>query len=478
MLESFKSVGTGTTFVRNGITFTNSGTIQVQNGTLSFGAGATQAAGQIVLEGGTITASLLNIQSGVLTGSGTVTGAVQNAGEVRPGGLGAGRLIVSGNYNQLANGILRIDLGGVTPESQYDQLVVGGIATIAGTLEVNLIGGFLPPNASSFDALTFGSRTGDFSVVNGLTLPNGLVLNRTFAATKMTLTAAQPLMANALPIANTSEVISQHDLESAYGDAVRDWVDSGLSHELVDKLKSVQLVISDLPDRTLATAVGLTIIVDRNAAGHGWFIDLTPDLNDEYSLKVNDNTLRAANGTSAGNGMDLLTVLLHEQAHILGHEHEDNEDTSLMFATLASGTRYLLDSLMVNGLAGTTVMESVSSNSAGRSSFAASLIDLSLSPRASSPLVATGPFAIHERNVAAPNSFGIPIRNDDLYKNAAGTLISDQRGTGRIEKSRFEVVTDSVDDFFEHLASEDFTKSVQEYDLMAKLRDRYFDCDY
>ena len=201
-------------------------------------------------------------------------------------------------------------------------------------------------------------------------------------------------------------------------------------------------------------------------------------MNDEFSLKVNDNTLRAMNGTIAGKGMDLLTVLLHEQAHILGFEHKDNEDTSLMFATLTSGIRYLLDGSIVDMLAGTKVTEAVIFSS--RSSIATPRIDLSLDHRASSQpvTVATWPLAISERNGDPLHLLDIPVRKDDLYQYALGSPINDEQRTRGFEPSKSVATPDSVDGFFEQLASEDFTKGVQEYDLMAKLADRYFDGDH
>ena len=48
-------------------------------------------------------------------------------------------------------------------------LVVGGEATLDGTLEVSLIDGFQPASGDSFDILELGSITGDF---NDIVLPN------------------------------------------------------------------------------------------------------------------------------------------------------------------------------------------------------------------------------------------------------------------------------------------------------------------
>ncbi len=72
-----KSAGTGLS--RFFTAMNNTGTVQVQSGTLAFGSGgATQTAGETVLDGGAITSTgPLNIQGGVLAGSGSFTGPLE-----------------------------------------------------------------------------------------------------------------------------------------------------------------------------------------------------------------------------------------------------------------------------------------------------------------------------------------------------------------------------------------------------------------
>src|SRR5207244_1504320 len=50
-----------------------------------------------------------------------------------------------------------------------DQLRISGLATLAGTLNVNLINSFTPSAGNTFPLLTFGSRSGTFGTINGLT---------------------------------------------------------------------------------------------------------------------------------------------------------------------------------------------------------------------------------------------------------------------------------------------------------------------
>ena len=80
----------------------------------------------------------------------------------------------------------------------------------------------------------------------------------------------------------------------------------------------------------LATTIGRIILVDADAAGHGWFVDETPDDDSEFvdvdeASPVNDH-------------IDLQTVLLHELGHVLELSHDGSG--GLMDGTLATETRH------------------------------------------------------------------------------------------------------------------------------------------
>jgi fibronectin-binding autotransporter adhesin len=112
-----------------------------------------------------------------LQGTGFVGGPVLNNGSVAPG-ASAGILTIQNSYTQSANGKLDIEIGGLTPGTQYDRLVVTSNLALAGTLEVSLTGSFTPLAIDSFSISSAGGGiSGAFAnVANGqrLTTIDGL----------------------------------------------------------------------------------------------------------------------------------------------------------------------------------------------------------------------------------------------------------------------------------------------------------------
>jgi hypothetical protein len=94
---------------------------------------------------------------------------------------------VSGGFEQSSSGTLGIELGGPTAVSQYNQIQIAGTATLAGTLNVSLTNNFQPQDGSSFQIMTFGASSGNFSAINGLNLGNGQILSPVLSATSLTL---------------------------------------------------------------------------------------------------------------------------------------------------------------------------------------------------------------------------------------------------------------------------------------------------
>ena len=96
--------------------------------------------------------------------------------------------------------------------------------------------------------------------------------------------------------------------------------------------------IGDLPGLALGHTIGNEIMLDVDAAGHGWFIDVSPLSSAEFKLGL-DYTLRAGATSAAFERMDLLTVVMHEIGHVLGFEHEDAGQHPVMSESLQAGER-------------------------------------------------------------------------------------------------------------------------------------------
>jgi hypothetical protein len=130
----------------------------------------------------------------------------------------------------------------------------------------------------------------------------------------------------------------------------------GLDDDVLSGVEAAQVLVADLPGTLLGLADGAQqrIILDVNAAGHGWFVDATPDEDAEFSSSLGGGTLEASEGSAAQGRMDLLTTVAHELAHLAGREDVDAQlhPHDLLADNLEPGRRRLrvLDSLFTEGL--------------------------------------------------------------------------------------------------------------------------------
>jgi MYXO-CTERM domain-containing protein len=160
----------------------NQGTLNVNSsGNVTVGSTLrTWGLGTINLTSGKLKTGTLNIAQGTFSQTGgqlvatTVTGNLNRAGgTLTPGDTAAAGLTsISSSYTQQGGATLTMELGG-TSTSQFDRVAIGGSVTLAGTLNVTLINGFMPMWGNSFQLLTAVSgRTGTFATVNLPTLTN------------------------------------------------------------------------------------------------------------------------------------------------------------------------------------------------------------------------------------------------------------------------------------------------------------------
>jgi hypothetical protein len=188
-------INTGTLTVRSlraiiidgGDDFANSGTVNLVNfGSIVVTGNYIQTNGVTELTNGLLTAALVDLEGGVLAGTGVINAGVLNNAEVDVGRSGSpGVLTIVGDYSQTSGGVLVIEIGGPNAGTDFDQLNITGQATLGGTLTVNLINGFVPKSGDSFQIMTFGSESGVFATIDGA----GPLFTPSFDPTDVTLVA-------------------------------------------------------------------------------------------------------------------------------------------------------------------------------------------------------------------------------------------------------------------------------------------------
>ena len=160
------------------------GTTALQRGQASFPNGCVVQGGTLQFDGGSAEGNVYQVGMAAsrLCGTGAISGYVyQDYGTVAPG-HSPGALAVGGRYEQGANAALEIELGGKTPGTGYDQLHVGGNASLKGTLNVELYDGYVPAAGQRFDVVRSVSVSNAFKATNLPALAPGtdwLLLYRT-----------------------------------------------------------------------------------------------------------------------------------------------------------------------------------------------------------------------------------------------------------------------------------------------------------
>ncbi len=192
-MSQLNDVGGAINLTSSDVVLSQSGAGSFTNrGTLNVGAGRI-----FVISGGTF----LNDVAGTLRGSGTISSTgpdITNAGTISPG-ASPGKLTFSGKVVQSATGRVRIELSGTQPFTDYDVLQCTGQAVLGGTLEVVLLGGFVPPAGTPFAVLKYGTRTGTFSSYQGLALGGSLQFAPTYTDTAMILSTGPLAITSVTP---------------------------------------------------------------------------------------------------------------------------------------------------------------------------------------------------------------------------------------------------------------------------------------
>jgi RHS repeat-associated protein len=237
-----KTAGTGTSTLTIDGTITNTGTIDAASGTLDLEAttvaevsGGTLSAGTwkatgggslafpqgtaITTNGGSVTlggagASIpavagLSANSGSLTVTGgatfATTGNLGNTGTLVVGP--SSTVTVKGTYTQGSAATLDVQLGGAPAAAAFGTLATTGAATLNGTLQADLVDGYVPTAGDTFPVLTFASTTGAFATFD---LPTEFVTRS--ANTGLSLLAATSGTGGGTGTGGGGTVVSSADL--------------------------------------------------------------------------------------------------------------------------------------------------------------------------------------------------------------------------------------------------------------------------
>jgi autotransporter-associated beta strand protein len=196
--------GNGTLIVGNGLS--NNGTMNF-SGSANVAGDAINAVGaKIISSGGGPTtffddvanqgeirtsAGSFTVFFGSVSGTGSYAGpgTVNFEGDLKPGNSPAD-VQFAGDVVLGTDATLQIEIGGITPGTQYDRLTIAGSASLDGALDVSLINGFTPNGGQQFTILTAGN------IVN-----NGLVLGGSGASSFSLLVNSTSVILQAIGLA-------------------------------------------------------------------------------------------------------------------------------------------------------------------------------------------------------------------------------------------------------------------------------------
>ncbi|MDF2377692.1 MAG: Ig-like domain-containing protein, partial [Verrucomicrobiales bacterium] len=145
---------------------------------------------------------------------------------------------------------------------------------------------------------------------------------------------------------------TEEDLERLASEAVARWEATGLTQEQMEALERIRYSVTDLEGSVIGATEDDLIVLDIDAAGFDWFVDDTEWLDEEF-VEI-DGILKAASGEDmdglALEGIDLLSVIMHEQGHILGLlDQRAYGDGGIMDGLFDEGERRIITSGVADG---------------------------------------------------------------------------------------------------------------------------------
>ena len=195
--EVLKTTGPGGVTTFDLPVLNQGGSVAFASSSVSFPHGFVQSDGLFYLRRGILSSpSSIVLNGGVLEGSGEIQGPLENNAVVdlfaqgEPGDPGVPGVLVVDDYTQSPLGMLVIT---TYPDLSSEQLVVKGVANLAGTLElVDHIGGFSTQGPSPFTIVTYQSHEGEFANVNRLIAWSDVPASVAYTLSSVIVTAEAP----------------------------------------------------------------------------------------------------------------------------------------------------------------------------------------------------------------------------------------------------------------------------------------------
>jgi len=201
-------------------------------------------------------------------------------------------------------------------------------------------GNFIAMAGYAFNASTVDGNFGLMAVSGAASFDDVRVKtdDSAFAGVSGNMAAATALVGQA-----DGEVLTLSDLDALAGVAITEWTQAlGAGDPRLAGMVDVRMRIGELAGGALGHFENGELTIDADAAGHGWFVDLTPADSVEFSVQYDRSTLRATEESEAFGRMDLLTVLMHELGHAIGFQ-DNGAGYAVMEEELEPGVRFLLE---------------------------------------------------------------------------------------------------------------------------------------
>lgn len=298
-------VNTGTIDLRTRTTFSKLNGVYVNDNLLSLTPGRTltiSGQGQTFTTTGQVTGGTLAFTAIDLRASGSIAAAmVLTNVDTHIGTSGPATLNVTGSYRMVTGGTMNIELSEPTPGTGHDRVNITGAATLLGTLNVSVVGGACLDGGESYEFMTFGSRSGDFTTKTGLDLGGGRTLQPQVTATNYRLS----VLGNPCVIPDDTPPVVEPDVAGTLGndgwyvsDVTVSWTASDPESDIVSTTGcSDSHVLSDTDGITFtcsATSAGGTtstnVTIRRDATAPIVQATRTPEPN-EYGWNNTDVTV-------------------------------------------------------------------------------------------------------------------------------------------------------------------------------------------